>query len=172
MHDPKVLWAGYWDLDNIRTYARACFCVVNAVTKWLAAVILIQKNIRSSGVCVTTNPYATKASSEACDKTKKTMNVVIFINGKNFQLSISWNGCFHDKLWFIIYFSSHEHTVPKVSYCDVPLSVVHRPSVRPSTISLKKLLLWNRSLDFDQISQEWSLGVSVPQLFTPFRLVA
>ena len=30
------------------------------------------------------------------------------------------------------FFSSPEHKVLKVSYCDGELSVVHRPSVRPS----------------------------------------
>jgi len=54
--------------------------------------------------------------------------------------------------------------------CDRLLSVVVVP--RPSTFLLKHLILWNRSLDFDQTSQEWSLGCSLPQLFKPFQLIA
>jgi len=54
-------------------------------------------------------------------------------------------------------FSSPEHKVLKVSFCDGPLSVVHCPSVRPCVNNVfKQLLLCNRSLDFDQTSQEWS----------------
>ena len=73
-------------------------------------------------------------------------------------------------------FSSPEHKVLKVTFCDGPLSVVRRPCVRacvrPSTISLTQLLLWNHSLDFDQTSQEWSLGSPQPKLFKLFQLVA
>ena len=58
-------------------------------------------------------------------------------------------------------FSSPEHKVLMVSYCDRPLSVVRR---RPSTFLLKHLLLWNHSLDFDKTSQEWSLGGPLPKL--------
>jgi len=69
---------------------------------------------------------------------------------------------------------------------------VRRPSScvvrRLSFVLLKHLLLWNRSLDFDQTSQEWSLGNRsldfdqtsqewslggpLPKLFKPFQLVA
>jgi len=70
-------------------------------------------------------------------------------------------------------FSSPDHKVPKVSFCDGPLSFVHRPSVRASVNNFfKQPLLWNRLLDFDQTSQEWSLGGPLSKLFKPFRLVA
>ena len=36
-------------------------------------------------------------------------------------------------------FSSPEHKVLKVSFCDGPLSVVHRPCIRASTISLNNI---------------------------------
>ena len=38
-----------------------------------------------------------------------------------------------------VVFSSPEHKVLKVSFCDGPLSVVHRPCVRASTISLNNI---------------------------------
>ena len=44
----------------------------------------------------------------------------------------------------------------KVSFCDGPFSVVHRPSVRAFVINFfKQHLLWNHLLDFDQTSQEY-----------------
>jgi len=53
-----------------------------------------------------------------------------------------------------------------------PSSVV-RASVRASVNNLfKQHLLWNRLLDFDQTSQEWSLGGPLSKLFKPFQLVA
>jgi len=36
----------------------------------------------------------------------------------------------------------------------------------------KQHLLWNHWLDFDQTSQEWSLGGPLSKLFKPFQLVA
>ena len=44
----------------------------------------------------------------------------------------------------------------------------------PSSVNnfFKQHLLWNPLLDFDQISQEWSLGGPIPNLFKPFQLVA
>jgi len=71
--------------------------------------------------------------------------------------------------YFALFFISPKHLVLRVSYCDRPLSVFRR---RPSTFLLKHLLLWNRSLDFDQTLQEWFLNVSLPKLFKPFQLVA
>ena len=47
-----------------------------------------------------------------------------------------------------------------------------RPSVRPSVNNFFKQHLWNRLLDFDQTSQEWSLGGPLSKLFKPFQLVA
>jgi len=48
-----------------------------------------------------------------------------------------------------------------------------RPCVRPSVNNFfKQHLLWNRLLDFDQTSQEWSLGGPLSKLFKPFQLVA
>ena len=76
-------------------------------------------------------------------------------------------------------FSSPEHKVLRVSYCDRPLSVVRRPSSVVRKLfylnifsSETTLLLWNHSLDFDQTSQEWSLGGPLPKLFKWFWLVA
>ena len=36
----------------------------------------------------------------------------------------------------------------------------------------KKHLLWNHLMDFDQTSQEWSLGGPLSKLFKPFQFVA
>jgi len=70
-------------------------------------------------------------------------------------------------------FSSPEDNVLKVSFCDGPLSVFYRPSLCPCVNKFfKQLLLWNSSLDFDQISQEWSQGGPLPKLFKPFQLVS
>jgi len=74
-------------------------------------------------------------------------------------------------------FSSPDHKVLKVSFCDGPWSVVHRPSVyacvRPwFNNTFKQILFLNRSLDFDQTSQERSLGDPIPKLFKPLQLIA
>jgi len=63
------------------------------------------------------------------------------------------------------------------SFCDGPLSVVlplcMRKCVCPTVNNImKQLLLLNRSLDFDQTSQDWPQGGPVPMLFKPFQLVA
>jgi len=62
----------------------------------------------------------------------------------------------------LILFLAHLSTKCSVSYCDPSMSGVRRPSVRacvrPSVNNFfKQHLLWNRSLDFDQTSQESSL---------------
>jgi len=62
---------------------------------------------------------------------------------------------------------------PSSSVVRRPSSVVRRPScVVRKLFLLKHLLLWNRSLDFDQTSQEWSLGGPLPKLLILFQLVA
>ena len=58
-------------------------------------------------------------------------------------------------------FSSPEHYVLRVSYCDRSLSGV-RPSVNNY---LKILLLWNRSTDFSETSQKLSLGDALSKYF-------
>jgi len=73
--------------------------------------------------------------------------------------------------------SSSEHKVLKVSFRDSTLSVVHRQSVcacvRPCVNkTFKQLLFLNRSLDFDQTSQEWSMGGPLSKLFKPLQLIA
>ena len=78
--------------------------------------------------------------------------------------------------WRCLIFSSPEHKMLMVSYCDRPLSVVRRRAAcdvrHASTLILKHLLLWNRSFDFDQTSQEWFLCVPLPKLLKPFQLAA
>ena len=64
-------------------------------------------------------------------------------------------------------FSSPEHEVLMVSYCDQSLSVVQALS----TFCFKKLLLQNGSKDFEIILQEGSLGDPLPKLLKPFRSV-
>jgi len=82
-------------------------------------------------------------------------------------------------IWtFTIYFSSPKHKVNDkalmVSYCDRPLSVVVRASyaVRRASAFILKHLLWNRSLDIYQTSQEGSMGGPLPQWFKLFQFVA
>ena len=66
-------------------------------------------------------------------------------------------------------FSSPEHKVLNVSFCDGQLSVVHHPYVRPCVNNFfMQLLLCNRLLDFDFTSQEWSRGGPLPTLLKPF----
>ena len=76
-------------------------------------------------------------------------------------------------------FSSPEHEVLKWAFVilQCPASVVRRPSVRACVRAcvnnfFKRHLLWNRLLDFDQTSQEWSPGGPLSKLFKPFQLVA
>ena len=67
-------------------------------------------------------------------------------------------------LWF---FSSPEHEVLMVSYCDQSLSVVRALS----TFCFNRLLLRNSLTDFGIILQEGSLGDPPPKLLKPFRSV-
>ena len=84
-----------------------------------------------------------------------------------------------DFCWVIVtlfIFSSPEHEVLSELLWSFnvrrPLSVV-RPSVPPCVNNFFKLhLLWNRLLDFDQTSQDWSLGGPLSKLFKLFQLVA
>ena len=64
-------------------------------------------------------------------------------------------------------FSSPEHEVLMVSYCDQSLSVVRASS----TFCFKQLLLQNGETDFEIILQEGSLGDPLPKLLKPFRSV-
>ena len=66
-------------------------------------------------------------------------------------------------------FSSPEHKVLMVSFCDRPMSGVRHPSsvVRraSSTISLQHLLLLNHLANLDETWQGCSLGEVLPKLF-------
>ena len=64
-------------------------------------------------------------------------------------------------------FSSTEHEVLMVSYCDQSLSVVHALSA----FCFKQLLLQNGLTDSEVILQEGSLGDPLPKLLEPFRSV-
>ena len=77
-------------------------------------------------------------------------------------------------------FSSPEHEVLMVSYCDRPSSGVRRACVRAcvrasvrvsSTIDFKRLLLRNRLLKLDEIWQECSLGQCLPNLLKELKSV-
>jgi len=73
------------------------------------------------------------------------------------------------KSYFI--FSSPEHNGWAFVMAHCPSSV--HPSVHPSVNNFfKQHLLWNHFLDFDQTSQEWSLGGPLSKLFKQFQLVA
>ena len=66
---------------------------------------------------------------------------------------------------FVHVFSSPEHEVLMVSYCDQSLSVVRALS----TFGFKRLLLQKGLTDFETILQEGSLGDPLPKLLKPFR---
>ena len=61
-----------------------------------------------------------------------------------------------------ILFSSPEHKVLMVSFCDRPMSGVRRAS---STISFKHLLLLNHWANLDETWKGCSLGEALPKLF-------
>ena len=63
-------------------------------------------------------------------------------------------------------FSSPEHEVLKVRYCDRSLSVVRLSGVN---FCFKRLLLQNCWTDFEILSQKCSLGDSLPKLLKRFR---
>ena len=65
---------------------------------------------------------------------------------------------------FVCIFSSPEHEVLMVSYCDQSLSVVRALS----TFCFKQLLLQNGLTDFEIILQEGSLGDPLPKLLKLF----
>jgi len=94
----------------------------------------------------------------------------IYVGNSSFKCSVS----------FIFIISSPEHEVLSELLWSFnvrrPSSVV-RACVRPCDRDcvnnvFKQHLLWNRLLDFDQTSQEWSLGGPLSKLFKPFQLVA
>ena len=87
-------------------------------------------------------------------------------DGQQMTVSPVLNTVFY---WSIV-FSSPEHEVLKWAFVifQCPASGV-RPCVNNF---FKQHLLWNRLLDFDQTSQEWSLGSPLLKLFKPFQLVA
>ena len=90
---------------------------------------------------------------------------------------------FISRTWaFVKVFLAHLSRRLKERYCDHSPSVVVvvgstgvvvvvRLSVRPFTI-FKQHLLLNHWLDFDQISQEWSLVDPLSKLFKWFRSIA
>jgi len=95
-------------------------------------------------------------------------NIMYFVCGfVVFCFLLSIDVIKHYSCPFLWIFSSPEHKVLKVSFCDGPLSVVHA-----SINNFFKQLLRNHSLDFDKTSQEWSLGGPLPKLFKLFQLVA
>ena len=68
-------------------------------------------------------------------------------------------------------FSSPEHNVLRVSYCDRSMSGV-RVSGRQSVNNyLKNLLLWNRPTGFNETSQKWSLGDALSENFKDLNSV-
>jgi len=71
-----------------------------------------------------------------------------------------------------LFFLAHLSTKCSVSFCDPSMSVV-RASVRASVNNFfKQHLLWNRLLDFDQTSQEWSLVGPLSKLFKLFQFLS
>ena len=67
-------------------------------------------------------------------------------------------------------FSSPEHKALRVSYCDRPLSVVHR------ALSVVRQLCYlnifsSKTAHWILTKLEWSLGGPLPKFFKPFQLV-
>ena len=96
-----------------------------------------------------------------CTKKKKDI-AVIYISNKKKSVAII------DALILFI-FSSPEHNMLRMSYCDRSMTGI-RLSVRVSGCLsvnnyLKNLLLWNRSTDFNETSQKWSLGDALSENF-------
>ena len=86
-----------------------------------------------------------------------------FSSSSNVPESLVWGNLFV----FGCFFSSPEHEVLMVRYCDQSLSVVRALS----TFCFKRLLLQNSQTDFEIILQEGSLGDPLPKLLKPFRSV-
>ena len=71
----------------------------------------------------------------------------------------------------IAFFSSPEHNVLRMSYCDRSMSGVH-PCVRPSVNNyLKNVLLWNWPTDFNETSQKLSFGDALSENFKDMNSV-
>ena len=73
------------------------------------------------------------------------------------------------KHYTVYIFSSPEHKVGELLW---PAFVRCVSSVMHIIFYLNIFSFWNRSLDFDQTSQEWSLGGPLPKLFKLYQLVA
>jgi len=91
-------------------------------------------------------------------------------NGYRVKQFIIYHLFTNANVWHIlVYIQSAQDELLWPAFVRRPSScVVHRPSA----FLLKHLLLWNRSLHFDQTSQEWSICVPRTKLFKPFQLVA
>ena len=74
----------------------------------------------------------------------------------------------YGKKWKLFIFSSPEHKVLKVSYCDHPVSGVSRPSCVVNN-SFKAHLLLNYWTNFKIISQKCSPEAPLPKLLKWFR---
>ena len=82
-------------------------------------------------------------------------------------LSISILNPKTDQICQFLLFSSPEHEVLMVSYCDQSLSVVRALS----TFCFKGLLLQNGWTDFEIILLEGCLGDPLPKLLKPFHSI-
>ena len=65
---------------------------------------------------------------------------------------------------YFLLLSSPEHKVLMVSFCDCPVSGVHRPSCVVHNF-FKHLLLLNQWVNLDETWQGCSLGEALPKLF-------
>ena len=66
--------------------------------------------------------------------------------------------------YMALIFSSPEHKVLMVSFCDRPMSVVRHPSCIVHNF-FKHLLLLNHWANLDETWQGYSLGEALPKLF-------
>ena len=94
-------------------------------------------------------------------KMQTIVGILTFMSRKNSSLGLSEP----KQSQFLDIFSSPEHEVLMVSYCDQSLSVVRALSA----FCFKRLLLQNGWTDFEIILQEGSLDDPLPKLLKPFR---
>jgi len=98
------------------------------------------------------------------------IHLFMFNNALNCLLIMVFESCVLSLLYIVVTFLFLAHLSTKCSSELLwwPIDVVHRPCVNNF---FKQHLLWNHLMDFDQTSQEWSLGGPLSN-FKPFQLVA
>ena len=138
------------------------------------ALNLVQSKTLLFGKKLTKDKILDQLKLKAFEYNHSSTYVYVYIN----RLNLSSEGWKTDHQYFShfqqcfqkAFFSSPEHNMLRMSYCDRSLSGSVCLSVCPSVNNyLKNLLLWNRPTDFNETSQKWSLGDALSEILQRYE---